>query len=67
VLGLNGDAFQECLDTSRHEGHVKQDVAEAKSVGIDKVPTFIIGGKLAMGAPALEQFKEMIDEELKRE
>jgi len=66
-LGLNGDAFQECLDTSRHEGQVKQDVAEAKSVGIDKVPTFIIGGKLAMGAPALEQFKEMIDEELKRE
>jgi predicted DsbA family dithiol-disulfide isomerase len=66
-LGLNGDAFQECLDTSRYKGHVEQDVAEAKRIGIDKVPTFIIGRKLAMGAPALEQFREMIDEELRRE
>jgi protein-disulfide isomerase len=43
TLGLNEDAFRQCLDSSRFAADVTKDIADAGSVGITGTPTFLLG------------------------
>jgi protein-disulfide isomerase len=63
--GLNVDLFKKCLDSSESRIAVIADLREAKRLGIDSTPTFLINGKLLRGAVGLEQFKVAIDRELR--
>lgn len=65
-LGLNNESFRECVQSGRHKASVENDIAEARRIGVDRTPSFIINGRLATGVPALEDFKRMIEEELNR-
>lgn len=65
-LGLNSASFGECLESGRQKANVEKDIAEARRIGVDRTPSFIINGRLATGVPALEEFKKMIQEELSR-
>ncbi|MFH1122777.1 MAG: thioredoxin domain-containing protein [Pseudomonadota bacterium] len=65
-LKLDLKAFEQCLDEKKHEEQIKQNMAEAKRIGAERLPTFVIGGKLITGKVSLERFQELIDEELKR-
>ena len=57
--------FQECLASSESRMAIIADLQEARRLGIDSTPTFLINGKLLRGAANLDQFKLIIDRELK--
>jgi len=63
--GLQLDAFQACLDSPESRSAVLADLREAKRLGIESTPTFLINGKLLRGAASLDQFKLIIDRELR--
>lgn len=65
-LGLVPASFKECLEKNKYKSKVEKDIEDARNAGIDRTPTFVINGRVAPGAPGLEQFKTMIDEELKK-
>lgn len=65
-LGLDGDQFQQCLESGKYKGQVQKDIEDAKKAGVDRTPTFIINGRMVTGGIPVEQFKAMIDEEMKK-
>lgn len=65
-LGLNTDVFRQCVQGGKFKPHVENDVVEAKRIGVDRTPSFIVNGKLTTGAPAFEEFKKIIDGELRK-
>lgn len=64
-LGLQPAPFKACLDSGKYKAKVEQDIQDAKNAGVDRTPTFIINGKLHAGAPPLDQFRALIDEEIR--
>ena len=63
-LGLNTSAFDACLDSHRYQGEVRADASDAARVGISSTPSFVINGRLLVGALPFADFKAVIDEEL---
>ena len=65
-LGLNTKQFDECLDSKKYEAAVQKNVEEASKVGVSGTPAFFINGIPLSGAQPFANFKEIIDEELKK-
>jgi protein-disulfide isomerase len=63
-LGLDTQAFTACFDSNRYKSEVLSDASDAAKLGLDSTPTFIINGRILIGAQPLEAFKAIIDEEL---
>ena len=63
-LGLNLQSFITCLDDHRYQQEVQADARDAQRVGISSTPTFLINGRLLVGAQPFSKFKAVIDEEL---
>lgn len=63
-LGLDTDAFTECLESERHEEEVLADFEYASQLGVRSTPTFFINGIALVGAQPYEVFKQVIDQEL---
>lgn len=63
-LGGNAEQFNKCLDENKHLGYVDKDIEEGKNIGVKSTPTFFINGQLIAGALPVEEFSEIIDEEL---
>ena len=64
AIGLDGAAFDACLDSGRHEGLWRRDLAYAQSFGATGTPMFFVNGRLVSGAQPLATFTRVIDEEL---
>jgi protein-disulfide isomerase len=62
--GLDKAKFDDCFDNKKTQAAVKADVAEGQSVGVTGTPSFVINGRLLVGAQPYEQFKAVIDDEL---
>lgn len=60
-LGLNSEAFDECMDSGRTEELVFQDTNMARQAGVRSTPVFFINGQRIMGARPYEDFKALID------
>lgn len=67
AVGLNLDIlkFKSCLKSDNSRNAVLRDTQEARKLGIDGTPAFIINGKLFRGALSFEDFKTIIESELK--
>lgn len=63
-LGLDLEGFKACLDDHRYQVEVKEDAAEAARLGLNATPSFVINGRIVIGALPFESFKAIIDEEL---
>jgi protein-disulfide isomerase len=63
-LGLDIAAFTACLDDHRYQAEVKADTAEAARLGLNGTPSFVINGRILIGAHPFADFKAIIDEEL---
>ncbi len=63
-LGLDTDAFDECLDSGRHAAAVNRDVRIGMSYGVSSTPTLFLNGRAVLGAAPYETFVEIIREEL---
>lgn len=65
AVGLDGAAFDACLDSGRHEGRWRRDLADAESYGASGTPMFFVNGRLISGAQPFAVFARVIEEELR--
>ena len=65
-LGIDGAAFDQCLDSGKHAGNVREDYALGEKMGVNSTPTIYVNGRPLLGAVPFEAFKQVIDEELAR-
>jgi len=63
-VGLDGQRFEDCRSSRKHQRDVQRDVQEGADLGITGTPAFFINGRFLSGAQPLETFTRMIDEEL---
>ena len=63
-LGLDTQAFVTCLDSHRYQDEIQADADEATRIGITGTPSFVINGRILIGALPFSDFKTVIDEEL---
>jgi len=63
-LGLDTDAFNECLDSGQYASEIQKDLTEGQSYGVTATPSFFINGRLLRGAKPFSAFQAMIEEEL---
>lgn len=64
-LGLDGEAFDRCLDDGRHRDEVRAETAAGRRLGVRATPTFFINGRKMEGAPrAFDAFAALVDEAL---
>lgn len=63
-MGLDKAKFDDCYDNKKTQAEVKAEMAEGQSLGITGTPSFVINGRLLVGAQPYEQFKAVIDDEL---
>ncbi len=64
---LNGKKFDECLDSGKYADRVKSEIQAGSSLGVSGTPAYFINGRMVSGARPFEDFKAIIDEELKKD
>jgi protein-disulfide isomerase len=62
--GADANKFQDCVKAHKYADYVTQDQAYGEKLGIKSTPTFFINGQLVSGAVPIDQFSDIIDEEL---
>jgi len=65
-LGLDGEAFNACLDSGKHREAVAEDMRKAQGAGVTGTPAFLINGRFVSGAQPFEAFETIIEDELQR-
>ncbi len=60
-LGLNMEAFENCLDSGMMSSRIARETARAGQQDINATPTFTINDQKLVGAKPLSAFKEIID------
>jgi len=63
-LGLDMEAFRQCVAENRYEAEISADYEYAVGLGIQSTPTFFINGIALIGAQPFEAFQEVIELEL---
>jgi len=64
VLKLDGDAFDTCLDSGRETNAVKQDLEEAKGLGLTGTPSFFVNGHFVSGVIDYGTLRDMVNQQL---
>ena len=64
--GLDVERFESSFKGGKYEDIVEQVFREAQDAGIQGTPTFLINGRILVGAQPLEVFEQMIEEELRK-
>lgn len=62
--GVDQAKTKECFEKGEFKAAVKADMDYGNKLGVRSTPTFFVNGQLVAGALPIEQFSEMIDEEL---
>jgi protein-disulfide isomerase len=65
-IGLDVGKFKAALDSGAGKPRVQQDLALARQIGVQGTPNFYINGRNLQGAQPFEEFKKVIDDEIKR-
>jgi protein-disulfide isomerase len=66
AIGLDGAAFDQCLDSGKFAATVRAGNELGEKMGVNSTPTLYINGRAVIGAMPFENFKSIIDEELSR-
>ncbi|PYM77057.1 MAG: hypothetical protein DME03_06795 [Candidatus Rokuibacteriota bacterium] len=64
-LGLDRDAFAQCLDQRRFAADVERDVAQAQALGVNSTPAFLVNGRPVVGALPVDEFRSIVEDALK--
>ncbi len=65
-VGLEVEAFNECLDSGKYEDQVMADVEAGRNLGVSGTPAMFINGRFMNGAQPFEAIAKVIDDELAR-
>ena len=60
-LGLDTQAFNECLDSGKYADQVLAETKAAQQLGVQSTPSFLINGQPVIGAQPFEAFQKVID------
>jgi protein-disulfide isomerase len=63
-LGLDTEAFNECVDSNKYAEEVVQETQEAQQRGVEGTPTFFVNEEVIPGNVPFEQMQEVIDRQL---
>ena len=63
-LDLDGEAFQECIESGRYQEEIQSDFEFAADLGVRSTPTFFINGIAVVGAQPFDIFQQVIEREL---
>ncbi|MBP7147404.1 MAG: thioredoxin domain-containing protein [Acidobacteria bacterium] len=66
AIGLDGQKFDQCLDSGAMADAVNKHAEAGKQAGVNATPAFFINGRVLSGAQPYEEFKRAIDRELAR-
>jgi len=66
AIGLNGAAFDQCVDSGKYAAIVESGTELGNKMGVNSTPTLYVNGRPLIGAMPFENFKQIIDEELAR-
>lgn len=61
-LGLNEDQFASCLDSGKYTALIREKVSEGNAMGVSGTPSFLINGKLVVGAQPYQTFVDIINQ-----
>jgi protein-disulfide isomerase len=61
-LGLDTQAFAECLDSGKYTKLVEEFSYIASQLGVRSTPSFLVNGQPVVGAQSFEDFKKLIDQ-----
>lgn len=61
ALGLNSGDFRDCLDSGKYRDQVNQDYLDGREAGVTGTPSFLINGKLLVGAQPFSVFQQEIE------
>ena len=65
-IGLDGTAFDACLESGRFADAVSDDLKSGEHFGVTGTPAFFINGRPLTGAQPFSAFQQIIDDELER-
>ena len=65
-IGLEMEAFRQCLSSGKHEEAVKEDLDEGLAVGVSGTPAMFVNGRMISGAVPYEEIAQVVEEELER-
>ncbi|HEX2679649.1 MAG TPA: DsbA family protein, partial [Polyangiales bacterium] len=65
-LGLDAGKLKNALDNHTHKDQIEADQKLAATLGARGTPAFFINGRFLSGAQPIDEFKKIIDDELKR-
>jgi protein-disulfide isomerase len=63
-VGLEANAFAQCLDSRRHRAGVAADIEAGSRVGVTGTPAFFVNGRPLIGNLPLADFQRAIEREL---
>ena len=63
-LGVNGDQFDKCLDSSAEAANVKQSLDEGLKLGVTGTPSFFINGHFISGSLPYDQLNDLVQLQL---
>jgi protein-disulfide isomerase len=63
-LGLDVEAFSDCIKSGKFDDAIQQDYGDALQVQISSTPSFLINGNLIIGNRPYEEFQAAIEAEL---
>lgn len=58
--------FNECVNSKKFAEAVQKDLEYGEKIGVKSTPTFFVNGQIVSGAVPMEQFYEIIKEELEK-
>jgi len=62
-LGLNGNQFSSCLDSGKYADLIREKVKEGDTAGVSGTPSFLINGRIVVGAQPYQTFADLIAQE----
>ena len=60
-LGIDTQAFDECLDSGKYTSIVLNETQSAQALGVRSTPSFLINGEPLVGAQPFDVFKQYIE------
>ena len=63
-VGLNPDALADALEKGRYRARVEEDIEAAQKLGVNAIPSFVIGGFFFSGARPYEFFVSLMNKVL---